>query len=297
MFVVSKKRGWIDLHSHTLASDGYLSAEQLIVRASEKNVTMLAITDHDTTAAISDARAAIARLSLDLVLIAGVEISTSWENHEIHIVGLDINEHHPKLQALLAKQSERRVERAESIGEKLVKAGVPTPLAGAKRLAAGASITRAHFARYLIECGKAKNMTAVFKHYLARGKTGYVTPQWCSIQEAVTAIHAAGGLAVVAHPARYKLTSKWLKRLLTDFTGSGGDAMEISHCQQSPDERRKLTEYAADFALLASQGSDFHQPAPWCDLGKNLWLPKAARPVWQKFTSISQPLLTGEEEL
>ena len=297
MFVVNDKRGLVDLHSHTLASDGYLSAEQLIERAAEKNVTMLAITDHDTTAAIADARRAIARFNLDLTLIAGVEISTTWQNHEIHILGLDIDADHSEMQLLLQQQSERRNERAEKISEKLAKAGIVTPLAGAKRFAAGAAITRSHFARYLIECGKANTMSAVFKHYLARGKTGYVAPEWCSIAEAIAAIHAAGGLAVVAHPSRYQLSNKWLKRLLAEFSEWGGDGMEVAHCQQPPDERQKLAEHADNFNLFASQGSDFHQPAPWCDLGKNLWLPKAARPIWEKFTSVTQPDLTGAEDL
>lgn len=298
MFVVNDKCGVVDLHSHTLASDGYLSPEQLVLRAAEKNVTMLAITDHDTTASIQEARTAIERLDLDLALIAGVEISASWHNHEIHIVGLDINHYHPDMQTLLLQQNERRIDRAEKISEKLLKAGIATPLAGAQRFAEGAAaLTRAHFARYLIECGKAVNIKAVFKHYLARGKIGYVAPQWCSIQEAITAIHAAGGLAVVAHPSRYQLSSKWLNRLLADFSECGGDAMEIAHCQQPPDERQKLAEFAIKFNLLASQGSDFHQLVPWCDLGKNLWLPKAAQPVWDKFKSISQSVLTGEEDL
>ncbi|WP_312453849.1 RNase RNM [Pseudescherichia sp.] len=270
-----------DLHSHTQASDGLLSPEELVHRAVEMRVGTLAITDHDSTAAIPAAQAEILRAGLDLTLINGVEISTLWENHEIHIVGLNIDIEHPAMVTLLEEQKARRQQRAMQIGERLEKAHVPGAWEGALRLANGGAVTRGHFARFLVESGKASDVAGVFKKYLARGKTGYVPPQWCTIKQAIDVIHHSGGKAVVAHPGRYDLSAKWLKRLLAHFAEQGGDAMEVAQCQQAPNERTQLAAYAQQFGLMASQGSDFHQPCPWIELGRKLWLPAGVEGVWQ----------------
>ncbi|EGT4507559.1 PHP domain-containing protein [Cronobacter sakazakii] len=272
-----------DLHSHTTASDGLLTPEQLVHRAVEMGIHTLAITDHDTTAGLPAAHEEIARAGLALRLIDGVEISTLWENHEIHIVGLGIDITHPEMVAFLDGQAQRRTRRAEMIAERLEKARIPGALEGAKRLADGGVVTRGHFARFLIEDGRATNMANVFKHYLARGKTGYVPPQWCTIEQAIDVIHHSGGQAVIAHPGRYQLSAKWLKRLLNQFAAAGGDAMEVAQCQQAPNERNQLASYAGQFGLLASQGSDFHQPCPWIELGRRLRLPDGLTPVWHRW--------------
>ncbi|WP_085045199.1 RNase RNM [Cronobacter sakazakii] len=272
-----------DLHSHTTASDGLLTPEQLVHRAVEMGIHTLAITDHDTTAGLPAAHEEIARAGLALRLIDGVEISTLWENHEIHIVGLGIDITHPEMVAFLDGQAQRRTRRAEMIAERLEKARIPGALEGAKRLADGGVVTRGHFARFLIEEGRATNMANVFKHYLARGKTGYVPPQWCTIEQAIDVIHHSGGQAVIAHPGRYQLSAKWLKRLLNQFAAAGGDAMEVAQCQQAPNERNQLASYAGQFGLLASQGSDFHQPCPWIELGRRLRLPDGLTPVWHRW--------------
>lgn len=202
-----------DLHSHTTASDGCLTPEVLVHRAVEMRVGTLAITDHDNTAAIVPAREEISRSGLALNLIPGVEISTVWENHEIHIVGLNIDITHPLMCEFLAQQTERRNQRAQLIAERLEKAQIPGALEGARRLAQGGAVTRGHFARFLVGCGKASSMADVFKKYLARGKTGYVPPQWCTIEQAIDVIHHSGGKAVLAHPGRYNLSAKWLKKI------------------------------------------------------------------------------------
>ncbi|MFY9993530.1 MAG: RNase AM [Leclercia sp.] len=283
-----------DLHSHTQASDGLLTPEALVHRAHEMRVGTLAITDHDTTEAIAPARAEIARSGLPLTLIAGVEISTLWENHEIHIVGLNIDIDNPAMRAFLDAQKARRTLRAELIAERLDKAHIPGAWEGALSLANGGAVTRAHFARFLVAQGKANNIADVFKKYLARGKTGYVPPQWCTIEQAVDVIHHSGGKAVLAHPARYNLSAKWLKRLLAYFAEQGGDAMEVAQCQQAPNERSQLAEYARQYGLFASQGSDFHQPCPWIELGRKLWLPAGIEPVWQLW---EQPTPIEEREV
>ncbi|ACY84377.1 PHP domain-containing protein [Edwardsiella piscicida] len=282
-----------DLHSHTRASDGLLSPEALVARAVERSVTTLAITDHDTLGGIAAARRAIADQALPLALIAGVEISTLWEHHEIHVVGLNVDVDCPALGAFLTLQAQRRDERAAEIGRRLARARIEGALEGAQRLAQGAQLTRGHFARYLVERGYATCSADVFKHFLARGKTGYVPPQWGSIAEAVTAIHQAGGVAVLAHPGRYRLSGKWLKRLLTTFCAAGGDALEVAQCQQPPHERHQLGLLARQFALSASQGSDFHQPTPYLDLGRGLSLPDGVLPVWTHWASLPQASQPG----
>ncbi|WP_304167339.1 PHP domain-containing protein [Lonsdalea britannica] len=270
-----------DLHSHTKASDGGLTPAELVRRAVTMRVGVLAITDHDTTAGLNEARETIRLEALPLRLVAGVEVSTLWENHEIHIVGLGIDPHHPAMVALLAEQADYRQQRAEQIAARLEKAQVAGALEGATRLAAGGVITRGHFARYLVEQGKATAINQVFKRYLAKGKTGYVPPQWCTIKQAVDVIHQSGGAAVMAHPGRYQLSAKWLKRLLAHFAECQGDAMEVAQCQQAPDERTQLARYAQDYHLLGSQGSDFHYPCAWIELGRKLWLPGGVEPVWE----------------
>ncbi|HHQ9112708.1 TPA: RNase RNM [Escherichia coli] len=283
-----------DLHSHTTASDGCLTPEALVHRAVETRVGTLAITDHDTTAAIAPAREEISRSGLALNLIPGVEISTVWENHEIHIVGLNIDITHPLMCEFLAQQTERRNQRAQLIAERLEKAQIPGALESAQRLAQGGAVTRGHFARFLVECGKASSMADVFKKYLARGKTGYVPPQWCTIEQSIDVIHHSGGKAVLAHPGRYNLSAKWLKRLVAHFAEHHGDAMEVAQCQQSPNERTQLATLARQHHLWASQGSDFHQPCPWIELGRKLWLPAGVEGVWQLW---EQPQNTTEREL
>ena len=282
-----------DLHSHTRASDGLLTPAALAERAVEMRVGVLAITDHDSVAGVDEAQQAVIDQALPLRVLAGVEASTLWENHEIHIVGLNIDIRHPALVTFLAGQHACRQARAEQIAERLEKARIPGALAGAMRLADGGVITRGHFARFLVEQGKAGNMAQVFKNYLARGKTGYVPPQWCTIKQAIDAIHHSGGCAVLAHPGRYGLSAKWLKRLVAHFREAGGDAMEVAQCQQAPNERTQLAQYARDNALAASQGSDFHQPCPWIELGRKLWLPAGVEPVWERFPELApEPLST-----
>ncbi|CAM2952867.1 RNase RNM [Vibrio rarus] len=272
-----------DLHSHTTASDGRFSPQALIDRAIEHRVAVLAITDHDTVDGIQPALEYIQTTKADIQLITGIEISTVWSNKDIHIVGLNIDVHNPSLQQLIAAQQARRIERSELIAYRLSKHLKVDPLPEVKALADGAPVTRAHFAKWLVDKGYAKNMQQVFKRFLTRDKPGYVPPIWCSMTEAVTAIHLAGGTAVLAHPGRYDLTAKWQKRLLSAFVEAKGDAMEVSQPQQSQQERRNLADYAIQYNLLASQGSDFHYPSPWMELGRNLWLPAGVTAVWSRW--------------
>ncbi|WP_373099947.1 MULTISPECIES: RNase RNM [Pasteurellaceae] len=269
-----------DLHCHSNASDGVLTPRQVVLRAVEQGVAVLALTDHDTTAGLAPARAQAALSGLEL--ISGVEISTVWENRVIHIVGLHFDETHAKMTALLAEQAEKRYQRAVEIGNKLAKAGVADAFAQAQKLTDG-EVTRAHYARYLVQIGKVANEGQAFKRYLGQGKSAYVKAQWASIPEAVTVIHQAGGLAVLAHPLRYTLTAKWIKKLIAEFKQWGGDGIETAGCGQRDDQRQLLARWATEYGLQSSVGSDFHYPCSWVDLGRSLQLPAECTPIWQSW--------------
>ncbi|EGR0024663.1 PHP domain-containing protein [Vibrio alginolyticus] len=271
----------IDLHSHTTASDGRLEPKDLVERALSFDIEVLAITDHDTVDGLALAKQYVQDNNLPIKIINGIEISTVWHNKDIHIVGLNIDPENEQLSALIEQQKQHRITRSELIAERLQKATRVGVLEEVRQIAGDAPVTRAHFAKWLVDNGYAKTMQMVFKKYLTRNNPGYVPPNWCSMKDAVDAIHAAGGMAVLAHPGRYKLTAKWIKRLLAAFVEAGGDAMEVAQPQQAQQERRNLADYAIQYKLLASQGSDFHYPSPWMELGRNLWLPAGVEPVWK----------------
>ncbi|TDQ58990.1 hypothetical protein EDC45_0782 [Mesocricetibacter intestinalis] len=268
-----------DLHCHSNASDGLLSPTELVLRAAEKGVHVLALTDHDSIAGLAEARRQAQESSIKL--INGVEISTQWENRAIHIVGLGFDENSEPMLQLLEQQGQVRLKRAQEIGEKLAKAGIPDAFEGAKKLAGG-EVTRAHYARYLVQIGKVANEGQAFKRYLAQGKSCYVKAEWCDIPSAIEVIAQSGGLSILAHPLRYTMTNRQLKRLLADFKRWGGTAMEVSGCGQTAEQRLLLARWAQDFNLLASAGSDFHFPCAWIELGKSLTLPEGVIPVWHR---------------
>ncbi|QDF68565.1 PHP domain-containing protein [Shewanella sp. SNU WT4] len=271
----------VDLHSHTTASDGRLTPAQLVQRAAEKGVHMLAITDHDSVAAMIPAHAANQALEQPLTLINGAEISTRWYSYDIHVVALNIDIHNPQLQDFLDNQAVLRDQRAQEIGVRLAKVGIEGAYDAAKAFADGAVISRGHFARFLIEKGYATDNAGVFKKYLAKGKTGYVPNNWGDMASAIDIIHQAGGLAVLAHPSAYQLSGKWLRRLVTEFKDAGGDAMEVVLGQQNLDDRANLVALSHKHELLTSVGSDFHFVGGWVELGRNLFLPAGLNWVWQ----------------
>ncbi|MGI2175377.1 RNase RNM [Shewanella ulleungensis] len=270
-----------DLHSHTTASDGQLTPTQLISRAIEKGVEMFAITDHDTVGGLAEAHIANQAHATPLKLINGCEISTRWSSFDIHIVGLNIDVSHAGLLEFLTQQRQLREVRAQEIGERLAKAGIEGAYEGAKAIAGDAALSRGHYARWLADHGHATDMPSVFKKYLARGKTGYVPNNWGDMANAIEHIHQAGGVAVLAHPSGYKLSAKWLKRLVREYAEAGGDAMEVILGQQTLDDRNNLIALSKQNNLLASVGSDFHFPSNWIELGKNLYQPQGVEWVWQ----------------
>jgi len=270
----------IDLHSHTSCSDGSLTPQELVERAVNFQLNALAITDHDTTSALSVARNYITEKNLPLMLINGIELSTAWQGFEIHIVGLNINADYEGLKTLISQQQKLREQRAISMGEKLAKCGFNDVYSQAKAIAGEGSITRAHFAKVLLQQGHVTTMQKAFDKYIGKGKRAYVKPNWCSIEEAVAMIHGAGGSAVMAHPIRYDLSAKWLRRLIVEFKAVKGDALEIVLPQMAPQQRELMLNYCLEYDLHASMGSDFHFPSRWSDLGRNLRMPEKATPVW-----------------
>lgn len=269
-----------DLHSHSTASDGTLSPAELVRRARDSGVDVLALTDHDDLTGLGEA--ARAAQAVGVVLVPGVEISVTWQGRTVHLVGLNVDPGNEDLLAGLGRLREFRDWRAREMGRRLEKHRVPDAYAGARSLAAGNAVSRTHFARYLVDQGFASDVRSVFQHFLKPNKPGYVPGRWAELAEAVGWITGAGGQAVVAHPARYDLTARKLRRLLGEFVECGGEAMEVVSGSHSRDDAINMARYARDFELLASAGSDYHGPEnPWVDLGRLPPLPEGCVPVWE----------------
>jgi predicted metal-dependent phosphoesterase TrpH len=242
-------------------------------------VDVLALTDHDCTAGLAEASAASANLALELV--SGVEISVTWEGCTIHILGLKIDWENRKLQTGLQVLRAYRDERAREIAHCLQKAGIEGALEGALCYAQGNILSRTHFARFLVEKGYARNIRSVFKHYLTQGKPGYVSGRWAALEQALAWIHDAGGISVVAHPARYKLTRSKLVQLLSEFKECGGVALEVVSGNQPSEVTALLFRLARERDLFGSCGSDYHGlPDARVELGQIPSLPDGCRPVW-----------------
>ncbi len=273
-----------DLHTHSTASDGSLSPETLVARAKQQGVTHLALTDHDGTEGI---RQAMAEAQLqNVVLIPGVEISVSWHGGTVHIVGLQIDIDNEVLQQGLSALRDYRRQRAIDIATRLDKAGIPGAYEGASQYASETMLGRVHFARFLVEKGYAKDMKDVFKRFLVRNKPGYVTGHWASLEDTVNWITGAGGQAVIAHPARYKMTSTKRRKLVAEFKALGGSGIEVASGAQHPEEVRTMARLATEFDLLASAGSDFHSPDnSYTELGKMTALPPNVTPIWSTWVN------------
>ena len=270
----------IDLHTHSRVSDGTLSPTALVQLAAQCGVGLLALTDHDSTAGLAEARSAA---PAGLRLVDGVEISVSWEHKTLHVVGLDVDPAHPALVTGLTLLQGQRDVRARKIGERLEAKGISGAYEGALALAGEAKPTRTHFARFLHQAGHVKDEAQAYKKWLGRGKPANVSAEWASLEEAANWIHAAGGQAVLAHPFRYGLTRSWLVKALTAFKQAGGDAMEVVSGRGNPDEFHVALHLAQRFELAASVGSDFHAPSPWLQPGVDIALPDAVKPVWKSF--------------
>lgn len=270
----------VDLHSHSTVSDGLLSPTQLVARAAAYGVEVLALTDHDDVGGLTEARAAAGQEGVRLV--SGVEVSVSWREHTVHVVGLGIDPANRALQDGLSAIRAGRRERAERIAAALEARGIPGSLEGACAFVANERIiSRSHFARFLVAQGYARDVKSVFRKYLVKGKPGYVSHRWAELAEAVGWIRKSGGVAVVAHPGRYPFGEARMQALLADFKESGGAAIEVVSSSHTPQQFTRFAQYAAHYGLLASRGSDYHGPGEsFIELGRLPELPASCRPVW-----------------
>jgi predicted metal-dependent phosphoesterase TrpH len=269
-----------DLHSHSLASDGTLSPGDLVHAAAAAGVDVLALTDHDSVDGIAEAQ----RSARDngLRLVPGVEISVTWQSRTLHVLGLGIDPESAGLRKGLGEQSAFRDWRAVEIGRRLARAGIPDCYAGARELAQGRIVSRTHFARHLVAQGHAGSMREVFKRYLVNNRPGYVSGRWASLQDALDWIRAAGGVAVLAHPARYGMTASKLRCFLGEFRECGGLGMEVVSGSHTRDQVAAMASLCRNEQLLASRGSDYHGPEnPWVRLGELPPLPAGCTPVWE----------------
>lgn len=273
--------GNFDFHCHSTVSDGLLPPAEVVARAAGLGVTHLALTDHDDLGGLEQARAAAAQANIGFV--NGVEISIEWQDIPIHIVGLGFAAAHPALQQGLEAVRGGRVERARRMGDAFAAIGIPGVFAGALAYAGNPLlISRAHFARYLVELGLFKEPRQVFDHYLVPGKPGYVEHRWASLSDALSWIEAAGGVAVVAHPGRYRMSGGQMRRFLADFHDLGGRGLEVVCGSHSPDHVLHFARLARHFKFHASRGSDFHGPGEsFVDLGCLPPLPEDLKPVWR----------------
>lgn len=272
-----------DLHSHSTHSDGLLKPGELVARAAQRGVMTLALTDHDELSGLAEARAEAGRHGL--VFINGVEISVTWHDHTLHVVGLHIDPGNSELSAGLDRIRDGRRRRAEAMATSLEQAGITGSLEGARSYAGNPElVSRTHFARFLVEHGHARDVPSVFKKYLTGGKPGYVPHQWATLGQAVGWIKASGGLPVLAHPGRYPLGNLQRDTLLADFRDLGGVGVEVVTGSHTPQQFAIWSHHAQRFGLLASAGSDFHGPEEsYRDLGDLPDLPAGCTPVWSQF--------------
>lgn len=257
-----------DLHLHSHHSDGLLPPAALMRLAAARGVGTAALTDHDTTAGCAEAAEACAAAGLRFV--PGVEVSAGWNGLSLHVLGLGVDAASPALATHLAEVRALRHGRLAEIGERLERrAGLPGRELVAGVCAGTAVPTRLHLARALVALGHARDEAEAFAKWLGRGTPGHVPMEWPAVDRAIAALRAAGGIAVLAHPHRYGASGGALRRLVAAFREAGGRGLEVSMAGMSPRDRDRLATLARGHAMLASTGSDFHDPAlPWNTPGR-----------------------------
>lgn len=268
----------IDLHCHSIFSDGLLSPTALLDRAQQAGLGMLALTDHDTIAGVLELQQ---QPNSGLQIIPGIELSVQWKKYDVHILGLNIDVHAPELQAIIIEQQARRLIRAQAIGEALSRCGLKDAYAKACELAGHTQIGRAHFALLLLREGYVRDIKAAFTTYLGKNKLAYVPVKWISLSTAIEVITAAKGHAVIAHPLKYKLTRTKLLEFISDFREFGGVGLEVVSGDITYEDIEMLSKLCKKFSLLASSGSDYHGDGySRVGLGRQKSLPDICTPIW-----------------
>jgi 3',5'-nucleoside bisphosphate phosphatase len=274
-----------DLHCHSVVSDGTLTPEALAQRAKDNGVELWALTDHDEIG--GQARALAAARAVGLPYLTGVEISVTFAGTTVHIVGLGMDPEHPALVQGLRATRGGREERAREMSADLARVGIPGVFEGALKYVDNPElISRTHFARYLVEIGACRDTSEVFRKFITEGKPGFVPHRWAALGDAVGWITQAGGVAVIAHPGRYKLTPNEEFALFTEFKAHGGQGVEVVTGAHGPADYTKYAGYCQEFGLVASRGSDFHSPEEsHTDMGRLPDLPGSVTPVWDVLRS------------
>lgn len=271
------------MHNHSTRSDGLLSPTQLIELAARRRVDAIALTDHDTVEGLEEASGAARRLGVGFV--PGVEISVSWGDTTLHVVGLHVDPSSPALCAGLESIRAGRLDRARRIAQALDALGFAGTLEAALALAQDERLlSRTHFARHLAERGAVKDTQQAFDKYLARGKPAYVAHRWAGLEEAVGWIRESGGTAVLAHPGRYDLKPMMRHEMLREFRALGGEAIEVVTGSHRPEEYSLWQREALEYGFTASRGADYHGPgeSPW-EPGALPTLHASLTPVWSKW--------------
>ncbi len=271
------------MHNHSIISDGLLSPTQLIELAARTGVDAIALTDHDTTDGLEEAGVAARRTGV--ALVPGVEISASWGETTLHVVGLQVDPASKALGDGLRSIREGRFERGERIAAALQALGFAGTLEGAYGLAQNkAMLSRTHFARHLAETGKVKSIQAAFDKYLGKGRPAYVSHRWATLEEAIAWIRASGGTAVLAHPGRYDLKPMMRDEMLGDFKRYGGEAIEVVTGSHRPEQYAMWQREALEHGFLASRGADYHGPGESpIEPGRLPALHASLTPVWSKW--------------
>lgn len=282
----------VDLHCHSTVSDGALRPADVVRRAAQRGVKVLALTDHDQVGGLPEARAAAHEAGIRFV--DGIEISVTWRGATIHVVGLNISAGLSDLDAAVRAVRAGRLRRAGQMAEDLAAAGIPGALEGALRFAKDPEmVSRTHFARHLVDSGVVKDVKSAFRHYLVPGKPGYVPYEWAGLDDAVRWIVAAGGQAVLAHPGRYALSAGALSDLVHEFKHAGGEGIEVVTGSHSPDQYLLFGAIARTHDLAASRGSDFHGPGEGGEFGSLPPLDPRLRTIWQDWPLEPQPGTRG----
>lgn len=268
-----------DLHCHSNASDGALAPSDVVRRAASRGVAALALTDHDTLAGLDEAKAVAVEVGVKL--IPGVEISCQWQQHTLHVVALGFDSDCSSFLRAIEAQAQARNRRAGLIDEALQRKGCPSVLAEARSMTRDGIPGRPHFARALVGAGCVRTEQQAFKRWLGAGKVGDILACWPDLAEVVRYIHASGGVAVLAHPRKYRMSATRLRKLVEEFASVGGDALEVLTGGQAPSDTELLSDLCIKHGLRASCGSDFHKPGqPWTELGSLPPLPHHLTPIW-----------------
>ncbi len=270
----------VDLHFHSTYSDGDLGLEALIQMACDNQVELMSLTDHDSIDAyphFSDLAKA-----KGIQTLCGLECSVTWFSQELHVIGLGVDPTHQSLISYLEIQKEKRLVRAKHIAQQLEKIGFTECFEKVSQLAGHQNISRTHFAKLLVEQYKVRDARTAFKDYLGQRGAAYVPSQWVNLEETIAVIKNSGGVAVLAHPLHYQLTTAQLKGLIKAFKDAKGEGIEVISGFQTPKDTKRMAQFCVDFKLWASTGSDFHRSAPFrATLGNQTALPEHLNPIWQ----------------